>query len=69
MNEQPTMLWKNTRVSKTGVVFSIYCGRNPTEQAKMEVRKQIIKFLENQAIEGQMMVTVAVSSALDKEGQ
>lgn len=61
--ENPTMLCKQCRVSKSGIVFSIYCGINPTAQAKQEVKRQLIEFINNHEIQGQQLINVAISAS------
>ena len=40
MPQEPTLLYKNCRVTKNGIVFIVYCGKNPTAEAKHEVKKE-----------------------------
>jgi hypothetical protein len=61
---ESTMLYKNCSISKTGIVFTVYCGKNPTVEAKKEVKRQLIDFINNHDVQGQQLINIAVSKSM-----
>jgi hypothetical protein len=49
---ESTMLYKNCSISKTGIVFTVYCGKN------------LIDFINNHDVQGQQLINIAVSKSM-----
>jgi hypothetical protein len=66
MTQESTILYKNCSVSKNGIVFTVYCGKNPTLEAKKEVKRQLIEFITNHDVQSQQLINIAVSKSADR---